>query len=88
MCMSEALFRDYALLVNTGALACRRSGLIPHNASSTAKSSQMLLSPELTTYLLCVVGHILEDEAQSLAEAEHVATATKAVAVYKLLTQV
>ena len=61
---------------------------MPHGASNAAKAFQSSLSPELATYLLCIVGHILEDEAESLSEAERITMAAKAVAVYKLLTQV
>lgn len=67
-------------------LSCRRSGVTASDAKAGSRPSQLSLSPKLTTYLLCIVGFVLEDGASD--KAQQIAVAAKAVAVYKLLRQV
>lgn len=60
--------------------------MVPRDVTSAARCTQLTLDPQLATYLLCIVGHVLEECPQE--EQDCIAVAAKAVAVYKLLRQV
>lgn len=65
---------------------CRRSNALPRDSSIPSRGLQSTLTPHLATYLLCLVGYVLEGYPQN--GQDPVAVVSKAVAVYKLLKQV
>lgn len=69
-------------------LACRRSSHVApkHPAPSSTEAQPPCLDATLATYLLSLVGHVIEGH--RLSQAQQVLLASKAVAVYKLVVQV